>query len=93
MSKLVRTPAEVADTLDWAINSGPVLSGRVDAVAHVAKLIQGEYTPEFLTDVQAQNLDVLDGADPGYVRGYIDAWNALAALTSGVAIDELHRLA
>lgn len=89
--KLARTSTEVSDALDWAINSGPTMSGRVDAVAHVGKLIQGEWTPEFLADVQATNLD--EDAEPGYVRGYTEAWNAVAALTSGVAIDELHRLA
>jgi hypothetical protein len=91
MSKALASTDQMADTLEWAINVGPTMSGRIDAIAHVAKLIQGEYDADFLRDVQAQNLDVLDGADPGYVRGYTEAWNTLYGMASGVSIDEAHR--
>ncbi len=89
MNKALASTERMADTLEWAINSGPTMSGRVDAIAHVGKLIQGEWTPEFLADVQATNLD---DAEAGYVRGYTEAWNALYGMASGVSIDEVHKV-
>lgn len=91
MNKGLASTDQMAETLEWAINSGPIMSGRIDAVAHVGKLIQGEWTPEFLADVQAANLDMGDGAEPGYVRGYTETWNTLYGITSGVSIDEAHK--
>jgi hypothetical protein len=90
MTKLARTPEQMADYLDWASNASPLMNGRADAIGHVGMMLTGDRSPQFIEGVQSEILD--DEADPGYVKGYIEAWNALAALASGVAMNELHRL-
>ena len=91
MTKALAQTTLMASSLEWGINSGPTMSGRVDALAHVGKLIQGEWTPEFLAEVQTTNLDA--DAEPGYIRGYTETWNALYGIASGVSIDEVHKVA
>jgi hypothetical protein len=87
-NSLARTPEQTEDIHDWAVNAGSIMAGRADAIAHFGKLTTGEWTAEALTGIQA---DVLEDAEPGYGKGYADAWNVLVALISGVATDELHK--
>lgn len=91
MKTMTLTPQQVQDSYEWAVNTGPTMNGRADALAHVSKLTSGEWTPEALTDIQVEILEA-DDADPRYCRGYIEAWNVLTALINGVSIDELHKL-
>jgi hypothetical protein len=89
MKSLTLTPQQVQDSYEWAVNTGPIMNGRADALAHIGKLTSGEWTPEALTGIQA---DVLEDADPAYRKGYTEAWNAITALINGVAVDDLHNV-
>ncbi|QFG12770.1 hypothetical protein PBI_MIMI_296 [Arthrobacter phage Mimi] len=88
---LTHTPKEMFNNIDYASGRGDRLSGRVDAVAHVGKLLNGEWTEEFLTDVQAENLQGEDACDPAYIAGYEEAWNSLFNLIYGLQPNELHK--
>ncbi|QFG12140.1 Hypothetical Protein OBI_RACECAR_300 [Arthrobacter phage Racecar] len=87
---LTHTPKEMFNNIDYASGRGDRLSGRVDAVAHVGKLMQGEWTEEFVADLQAANLDETD-AEPAYIAGYEEAWNAIFNLIYGLQPNELHK--
>lgn len=84
-----RTPEQVNDYYEWAVNASELMNGRADAIAHIGKLVNGTYSNEQLAEIQTGNLDQ---ADYGYKKGYAEAWNAMAGLLAGVAVDELHKL-
>ena len=90
MTKLNGSTDEMFDTIEWATNGSLIMNGRMDAVAHIGKLVSGEWTPEFLADVQSGHDEYL-GEDGDYIKGYTEAWNALYNLLRGVSIDELHK--
>lgn len=86
---MTRTPAQIEDLHDWAVNASPLMNGRADAIAHFGKLTRGELAAGELADIQA---DLLETSEPGYPKGYSEAWNVLCGLISGVATEDLHRL-
>ena len=84
------TPAELMDLYDDAVNSSRVTAGRSDAVYHVGKLMTGEWTPEFVTDLQN---DLANAADPDYDAkyhyGYLTAWNSVCGLFKGQSLKDI----
>lgn len=61
--------------------------GRADAVYHAGKLMTGEWSPEFVSDVQAGLADSNDpDYDPIYHYGYLTAWNTVAGLLKGESL-------
>lgn len=92
---LTHSTQEMSDTLEYATNYGGRLGGRTDAVAHVTKLLTGEYSPEQLTSIQDEVLST-DAEDPdndnsAYIKGYEEAWDVLFNLVYGRQPNELHK--
>src|SRR4030095_1688822 len=87
---LQRSPSEMFNNRDYASNRSDRLSGRVDAIFHVGKLINQEFSEEHLTDIQAEILDPEDN-DPAYIAGYEEAWNVLFNLVYGRQPTEVHK--
>lgn len=79
------TPQEMIEDYEAITQSGNRVNvGRADAIYHVGKLLMDEWTPEFLSDVQA---DLADTSGPNYDGkyhyGYLMAWNTLSGLIKG----------
>jgi hypothetical protein len=82
------TPQEL--NADWeaiAENSNRANAGRGDAVYHVGKLVSGEWSPQFVAELQAGIADTADyDYDAKYHYGYLTAWNTLAGLLKGESL-------
>lgn len=79
------TPQEMLDTYEDATSENiRATVGRTDAVYHVGKLLTGEWSPEFITDIQAELADPNHPEyDIKYHFGYLTAWNTVAGLVKG----------
>jgi hypothetical protein len=79
------TPQEMVEAYEAISESdNRVNVGRADAIYHVGKLMTDEWTPEFVSDVQAGIVDTGQfDYDPHYHYGYLTAWNAMAGLLKG----------
>jgi len=82
------TPQELFEAFDDATNGGSrTLAGRTDAIVHVGKLFYGEWSPEYVADIQAELADPqVPDYDAQYHYGYLTAWNALVGLTKGESL-------
>lgn len=81
------TPQELNDAYESIDGGNRTLVGRADAVYHVGKLLAGEWTPEFVSNVQAELADSGQfDYDPHYHFGYLTAWNTLAGLLKGESL-------
>lgn len=72
MAKVMTSVQNMSDALEFATNTGERLSGRVDAVAHVGKLLTGAYDVEELDSIQNE---IFADASQAYREGYQEMWN------------------
>lgn len=79
------TPQELNDDYEAITESdNRVNVGRADAIYHVGKLLTGDWSPQFVSDVQATLADTSEpDYDASYHFGYLTAWNTLAGLIKG----------
>lgn len=79
------TPQEMNDDYEAISESdNRVNVGRADAIYHVGKLLSNDWSPEFVSDIQAGVADVSGpDYDAPYHFGYLTAWNTLAGLLKG----------
>jgi hypothetical protein len=92
MTTINRTPEQVNDYYEWAVNASELMNGRADAIAHIGNMLNGgptRFEPEQIAQIQE---DMKADASSSYLKGYAEAWNAMAGLLAGVAVDELHKL-
>lgn len=79
------TPQEMIEDYEAITESNNRVNvGRADAIYHVGKLLMDEWTPEFLSDVQADLADTsAPDYDAKYHYGYLTGWNTLSGLIKG----------
>jgi len=82
------TPQELNDAYEAVTESdNRVNVGRTDALYHTGKLLSGEWSPEFVRDLQAELADTSDpDYDAKYHFGYLTAWNTVSGLVKGESL-------
>lgn len=82
------TPQELRETYEEIFETdNRVKAGRADAVYHVGKLLTGEWSPRFVSDLQAELADATrNDYDAKHHFGYLTAWNTLAGLLKGESL-------
>jgi hypothetical protein len=85
------TPAELIEAYEEVTESNNRANvGRTDAIYHVGKLMTGEWTPSFVSDVQNEFSNPEDpDYDPFYHYGYLTAWNTVAGLVKGESLKQI----
>lgn len=68
------TPNQMFDCFEAQVNGTEYETGIADAVAGFGKLVSGEWTPEFLSDVQDE---VFRDGGMDYGKGYTVTWKKL----------------
>lgn len=68
---------EMFDVIDDAVNGTDFQQGKVDAVAHVARIIEGATDSAALSDIQDEIIAGKNGVTEGYVNGYTAMWTEL----------------
>lgn len=74
MAKVMTSVQNMSDALEYATNMGERLAARMDAVAHVGKLLAGTFEVEELDRIQNENFAE---ASQAYREGYEEMWNAI----------------
>lgn len=79
------TPQELNEAYEKVTeNNNRVNVGRADAVYHVGKLLTGDWSAQFVADIQAELADTKGyDYDAQYHFGYLTAWNTLSGLIKG----------
>lgn len=82
------TPDELLEAYEQATEgNNRTTVGRTDAIYHVGKLMTGEWSPEFVSDIQNELADRNgDDYDAKYHYGYLTAWNAVSGLFKGESL-------
>lgn len=82
------TPQELNDAYEAVGETdNRAIVGRTDAVYHVGKLMTGEWTPQFITDLQNTLADDSDpDYDAKYHYGYLTAWETVSGLIKGESL-------
>lgn len=87
------TPQDLMDAYeDVTAENNRVTVGRTDALYHAGKMLAGEWSPEFITDIQAELADTASpDYDAKYHYGYLTAWNTVAGLVKGEPLKTIAR--
>lgn len=68
---------EMFDVIEDAVNGSDFKQGKADALAHVARLIEGTTDPAALSDIQDKIIAGKNGVTESYVNGYTAMWTEL----------------